>query len=302
MYNSGFFSTTATYEYDTVFEYEPFLQAGPQSAHDQTTDPRLKNIQTQATSWDRLEPAACINAYATEFLTTRRNLVAVISANEQSPTNTSVQEVVSNAFEFSIKSPGAVDPYAWICDTPDGDSRYEFDQAEMEPSFHCSSKVSKVRTHSDSWQWKMWDIKYCLSEPVEGKSSLNFNLPIIVVVILCNMGKSLLMFFVAFGIKDDPLVTIGDAVGSFLKCNDPTAEGMCLVSKEDIEADECVHFHRGLIDFNDDAPDGSTGFSWLSNEKPEPIRYQPSVKRWLKAASGPRWWACALLPVPRYPP
>jgi hypothetical protein len=186
--------------------------------------------------------------------------------------------------------------------TPDGDSRDEFDQAEMEPSFYCSSKVSKVRTHSDRWQWKMWDIKYCLSEPVEGKSSLNFNLSIIVVVILCNMGKSPLMFFVAIGIKDDPLVTIGDAVGSFLKCNDPTTEGMCLVSKEDIEADECVHFHRGLIDLNDDAPDGSTGFSWLSNEKPEPIRYQPSVKRWLKAASGPRWWACALLPVPRYPP
>jgi hypothetical protein len=228
--------------------------------------------------------------------------VAVIFASEQFPTNTSVQQVVSNTFDFSIKSPDAFNLYDWICDTPDGNSRYEFDEAEMEPGYHCSSKVFKVKMHSDRWHWKSWDIKYCLSEPVEGKCSLNFNLPIIVIVIFCNLGNSVLMFFVAFGIKDDPLVTIGDAVDCFLKSNDPTTEGMCLISKEAIKADECVHYHRGLIDFNDDVLVGTTGHSWLSNEKADPIQYQPSVNRWLNAASGPRWWACALLSVPRYPP
>ena len=86
------------------------------------------------------------------------------------------------------------------------------------------------------------------------------------------------MFFVAYGIKDDP-VAIRNAVDSFLTSNDPATGGMCLLSKEAIKADECVHYHRGLIDFNDDALVGKTGHSWLSHENADPIQYKPSVTR-----------------------
>jgi hypothetical protein len=300
VYNSVFFSTIASNEYEVVFANASFVHGGPQGVYDKTKFPIINDTQIRAKSWDRLEPAACINSYATEFLNTRRNLVVVVFRNEKSRNDSSVQEVVSNTFNFTIQKPDAFDPYRWICDTGDGDHRYDFDKSEMKSDSRCSSKVSKVKTYSNMWHWQEWDIDYCLSEPVEGKCSLNFSLSTIVVVIICNVGKSLLMFFVAFRIKDDPLVTIGDAVDSFLNSNDPTTEGMCLISKKALEADECVHYHQGLIDFNEDASSGKNGHSLLTNTKADPIQYQPSVKRWLNAASGPRWWACALLSVPRY--
>lgn len=36
-------------------------------------------------------------------------------------------------------------------------------------------------------------------------------------------------------IKRSPLVTLGDAIASFLKYPDSTTRGLCLVSKEDIQ-------------------------------------------------------------------
>ena len=310
MYNSVFFSTIATNEYDFVFAYENFIEGGPQGLYHKAQFPDIEDIQAQAKTWDRLEPIACINSYATEFLNTRRNLVAVISPKtsldgtplRSGSGNGSVEGVISNTFRFDNQKPNTSDFYNWICDTSDGNTRYGLDALEMGPSYPCSLKVSKIRAHSDRWRSNGWDIKYCLSEPVKGKCSLNFTLSIVVIVIICNVGKSLLMFLVAFGIKDNPLITIGDAVDSFLNSNDPTTNEMCLISKDTIKTKECEHYHRGLIDFNEEAFSGKMGHSLSIDGKADPIKYQPSVKRWFNAASGPRWWGCALLSVPRYAP
>jgi hypothetical protein len=42
------------------------------------------------------------------------------------------------------------------------------------------------------------------------------------------------MFFVAFRILDDPLITMGDGVASFLEKADPTTKDMCLLSIHDV--------------------------------------------------------------------
>lgn len=232
MYNSVFFSTIAANEYDVVFAYESFIEGGPQGLYSKAQFANIEDIQAQAKTWDRLEPIACINSYATEFLSTRRNLVAVVQP-KTSPDGTplrsmsrngSVERVISHTFRFDNQKPGTFDFYNWICQAPDGNTRYGLDASEMSSSYPCSLKLSKIRTHSDRWHSNGWDIKYCLSEPVKGECSLNFSLSIVVIVIICNFGKSLLMFLVAFGIRDNPLITIGDAVDSFLNSNDPTTD------------------------------------------------------------------------------
>ena len=43
------------------------------------------------------------------------------------------------------------------------------------------------------------------------------------------------MFFVALCIPDDPLITMGDAVASFLKKSDPYTKNMCLLSIRDVK-------------------------------------------------------------------
>jgi hypothetical protein len=42
------------------------------------------------------------------------------------------------------------------------------------------------------------------------------------------------MFYIAFCIRDEPLITMGDAVASFLEKSDPTTKNMCLLSIRDV--------------------------------------------------------------------
>jgi hypothetical protein len=43
------------------------------------------------------------------------------------------------------------------------------------------------------------------------------------------------MFLTALNAKQYPLVTLGDAIASFLEDPDPNTKNMCLISKKDIE-------------------------------------------------------------------
>jgi hypothetical protein len=55
---------------------------------------------------------------------------------------------------------------------------------------------------------------------------------------VCSTVKAVIMFFIAFRVLDEPLITMGDAVASFLEKNDPTTKNMCLLSIQDIRADD----------------------------------------------------------------
>lgn len=75
------------------------------------------------------------------------------------------------------------------------------------------------------------------------------------------------MLYVAFRIKDDPLMTIGDAIKSFLLRPDRATKAMCLLSRDDI-----------------DAPMAS--FAAVTTE---PRPYEPKPLRWRNSASVERW-------------
>jgi hypothetical protein len=295
MYNSVFFSTIATNDYNIIFANDAFVQGGPQGSYNETQYPGLKEIQTQAKSWEFLSKTDCINSYATEFLNTRRDLVAVI-VDSTSTINDSVKGVLPFEFEYDQSRPSAFSAYGWICDASDGASRYGFPTDIT--SHRCSDLISMVKSHSDRWQSHGWQIEYCLSERVDAKCSLNFSLPIIVVVMICNVGKALIMLFIAFRIKDRPLITIGDAIDSFLNMNDPATEGMCLISKGffkvgDPEYDMAVQ--RGIIDRHAPAS-GSGRIQNLSRKWMfDPIEYMSRTTRWSYATSSPRWAACMML-------
>ncbi len=63
------------------------------------------------------------------------------------------------------------------------------------------------------------------------------NLIIILVVVICNAGKLAGMLYVAFGPLEDPLITMGDAVSSFLASPDNTTRDMCLVNRKEVVTD-----------------------------------------------------------------
>ncbi|KAH7379514.1 hypothetical protein BKA66DRAFT_466175 [Pyrenochaeta sp. MPI-SDFR-AT-0127] len=78
------------------------------------------------------------------------------------------------------------------------------------------------------------DISYCLAEIVEQKCRIEVSLSILAVVIACGALKVVTMFIVLWKFDQEALVTIGDAIQSFISQPDPTTKGRCLMSSHDV--------------------------------------------------------------------
>jgi len=76
----------------------------------------------------------------------------------------------------------------------------------------------------------------CAKTTIYSPCKLVFDAQIIIIVIMCNAIKAFCMFLVVLKAKDYPLVTLGDAIASFLEHPDPTTKDMCLVSKREVLA------------------------------------------------------------------
>jgi hypothetical protein len=152
------------------------------------------------------------------------------------------------------------------------DQYYLFDSNDY---FYCFQVISTVIANAQNWKPDNFSALNCLSERVPGTCGLNINLIIILVVVVCNAGKLAGMLYVAFGALEDPLVTMGDAVSSFMASPDNTTKGMCLVNRREIVG---ASYYFGGIE-----------------RLRAPKYWRPMSQRWFNAASKARWWTCILL-------
>ncbi|CAN9250055.1 unnamed protein product [Alternaria alternata] len=109
--------------------------------------------------------------------------------------------------------------FDWIC-------------SGMDTKRPCSLGIDAIRD-SSAESWLMgpgagWPVKYCLSERADPTCKLHFEPTIGIIVTILNFVKAGVMFYVAFFVGDEPLMTMGDAVASFLERPDPTSKNRCL--------------------------------------------------------------------------
>ncbi len=115
------------------------------------------------------------------------------------------------------------DSYGWICGGVDTKNPCR------------NQKLQTVVANRTSWKPFGWKVNHCLSQNTPEHCKLQLSQHLLLVVILFNAMKAAIMIFVVFTVKEVPLLTIGDAILSFLTVPNSTTEGMCLVSKEDIQ-------------------------------------------------------------------
>ncbi|KAF5381870.1 hypothetical protein D9757_008368 [Collybiopsis confluens] len=217
-YNSTFFSTISAQEYAVIPAIGPDLQTmtpnadgryswtcGYEGCPDDVSEAELSQ-------WDVLSNAECITAYATDFISDRATLVRVVG---DYVSNGTLIVYMEGAFIGGMEG----DPYGWIC------SGQDVIDPQTQP-LGCTSAWKSI----DPSTW--WDgdvrINYCLSRPAITQCELNFNVPLLVLVIIFNVMK-VTCIVVAVKIKNDnPLVTIGDAIASFTSNPDIHTHGMCL--------------------------------------------------------------------------
>lgn len=135
----------------------------------------------------------------------------------------------------------------------------------------CYESIHNLTQQPEQWAPWFLPARHCHSEVVEGNCALNANQPIMVVIIICTSIKLIIMAMMVFLINGWPIITLGDAIQSFLDDPDPTTEGFCLLSKNAVTSRSPFWPKKEPLD------------------EPDPIISRRRRHRWSDAASTRRW-------------
>lgn len=197
---------------------------------------------------DRLSNVDCIREYAEPIQTKRRNVLLVAADNKMPAPNVTADGRAINIYAYNkfLASSAkdqirAMNSYGWICSDI---SYWTFGNS----SHWCSTLLSEINKAPDNWRvgetgitfsfsdTPTFPIDYCLSESAEPRCKVQFALSIAILVTILNFFKAVLIFYTAIGTKENPLMTMGDAVASFLEKRDETTKNMCLLSVRDVKS------------------------------------------------------------------
>ena len=262
MYNSAVFTTLSAQEYN-VFSVTPnFLTGAPFdisefnlgseviSASWDSLEVIAQTLQDNKSSLQNLASEDCIATYAAGFVSSRANVLVVSSFD--SNTSNSILTVWSSQIN------GASDTSPWFC---------------LKEPCDTSSNVK-------NWNLEEQDVGSCLSETVEEHCQVQFSGAIMMLVIICNLCKMLVMGYISWKRPTEPLVTVGDAIASFLDQPDLTTIGNCLAGKE--------RFERAN-------PSGPIGCRSLGNWGQVTMRCNLKTSYWFRAVSMKRWTLLSIL-------
>lgn len=231
-----------------------------------------QQVLLNASQFERLENSDCVDAYASDIITKRRSVI-VISNDRPFPENGSVLLASAARTGKQISS-----SYAWLCPLPDRpyvipglSNTYSYF-----PEDTCPVQIDRNRLDIDNWRPTNISADYCMSELVQEECGFYANLAILWAVFACNIVKLIIMaYMIVSSVIDKPLMTIGDAVVSFIVDPDMTTANTGIQTKAKIVK--------------------------LSKKKKVPVHERWQVadagqwkvkarsRRWLNAASKTRW-------------
>ncbi|KAF2175728.1 hypothetical protein K469DRAFT_743214 [Zopfia rhizophila CBS 207.26] len=176
---------------------------------------------------DRLENSDCINQYAQMIQSKRRNVLLVSKDSNMPSANNHTSFRGSNVYSYAYFQADeatdtiyALDIYRWMCKDYDREKK-------------CGNEIPKIKKNPQAWTVNTYPVEYCLSERAPPVCKLQFSATIAILITILNSVKAVIMFYTAFGVKESPLMTMGDAVASFMENGDPATRNMCLLTIED---------------------------------------------------------------------
>ena len=237
----------------------------------------VSSIQERATSFERLEVADCISSYGKPYISSRKNVLVVAQTSStddrqwqwneplipQRPVFFSSSGMPKGSIVgiYPNPAPGPKsqhNPYDWLCDFP-GSFPLCFAQIDM-------GIRKELIVHGRN-------ISHCLSERVEETCIMELNLAVLAFVVFCNIGEITSIVFVVFVITDPPLVTLGDAIASFLEKRDVYTPSVCLLARSGLDTRRSL---EQLVSMG-------------------PVPWKPRKILWCQAASSKQWLASIVL-------
>ena len=197
---------------DTIKHYFP-IPGAPELSYSEATLSSFLEFR----SWERLDNLRCMQAYGTDFVQDRGHVMLVTSSLNASLPFLTVTTLQRNS--------------NWTCD--------QYSHATIVGITVCD--VDKLRQYASAWIVEAWlpnvsedvHVEYCLSQRKEGHCTIRADINIMIIVIIANAIKVIAMLSTLRIQRHDPLVTLGDAIKSFLNSNDSTTSNRCLAGKKE---------------------------------------------------------------------
>jgi len=225
----------------------------------------LEGHNASTPSYEDLTPSQCTNLYKADFMSNHRNLFLVSNHTSDDTYNNTI-------LDMTIVMGDEISSNSWMC---------YWQRASLDGNYrHTTSKCSPNELASNvagglPWQMNLTtvgviEITGCKSEITDEKCKVQFSLGIMIAVICCNLIKACSMIMTIVRSREPTLVTLGDAVDSFLRAPDPTTVGICFADRRFIERE----WRRGWR---------TTGpRQWKQN----------AVQKWWTSVSKTRWITC----------
>ncbi|PUU72168.1 hypothetical protein B9Z19DRAFT_1172619 [Tuber borchii] len=215
------------------------------------------NVSTEI--YKDLKPLECAKAYNTDFVSNNRNLFLITKNSSNATHNNTILDMIR------INSNGTA-PTSWMCT--------DSDPSGLKSAWCDTNKPVANLTSGLPWRMNfstagVVDIAGCKSEITDEKCKVEFSLEIMIVVICCNLVKACCMITAVVRSQEPTLVTLGDAVDSFLRAPDPTTKGMCFADREFIKGE------------------------WKHEWKTRPRKWKKKgLQRWWTSVGRTRWVTC----------
>ena len=291
LYNSAVFSTLSTQRFNTYLVTSEFLDGAPfqwsgsllnSGPYNSTTitalEGTLQEYRNNQISLVKLENKECVAVYTAPIISTYSDVFLVSS-------DLKATRSLLLAY-LGVDSPLIHESLETM--ERDGGSDYQsYEESNTFSGFLCwiillgcddagvianprnmSFNVSRLE-FTNNPNPPLSYIDYCLSKPVVEHCKLQFSVTIMIIVIICNMIKTIAMTTISWRQDPEPLVTLGDAIASFLYRPDVTTKRNCIAGRTHFEDSR----YWGLL---------------LS-------RWDPQRLRWFRAASRRRWIVCNVL-------
>ena len=200
------------------------------TAHDPPPVEQFRDIG----SWDNLTNEACIKAYSEKYLVGRGDLVMITPDLNASVPMLLAREVTG----FDTASTIADD---WRCNAYSGLDCTTNDLLADPSAWKLNDSLALSWNVTYSQQY---DIQYCLSQSLPERCTVQLSYTLMAAVIACNVVKLLCMLSMLLQRRFRPLVTIGDAIESFMVKKDPTTRHMCLADKSAFTSQDWQHFTK----------------------------------------------------------
>ncbi|KAK9418971.1 putative DUF6536 domain-containing protein [Seiridium unicorne] len=295
VFNSAIFSALGTYRYQVAFVSPSFFKGAPwvlytDSSLDYTTyewsglESWLGEVrQSGLANMLRLEPAACVEKFGTEWVSAESRVIFV-TQDENPNVALDYGSVYGVVTKYSLNSSFILSVY------PDYSIGYDW-QSRQSHEWLCTSDSHPTCAEMASgssplvytfgrgvygpFSGEMFlsgsaKIDHCLTLEAEEKCTIEASIQILAILLCFSIVKLVVMAGMYWGLKRQPLVVLGDAVASFMRHKDPHTVGACLAPPET---------------FN-------THSVWVSERL-----YKPNRRRWGSAVSPFQWLLCCGLCV-----